>query len=144
MKPINSRRRLMRSLADGLPPAIAQQVHPYWRKNEREYWAMRDQLLDQYQGQWIGFADGVVVASGFRPVTVLQAAQQVTEHPYVICVGREAEPYRIRRTSFGYDATYAGEALPIISAEFRRASGCTGVVLDRVIPDTGADTSALP
>jgi len=134
----------MKSLADGLPPEIAQQIHPDWRKNEAAYWAVRDQLLAQYQGQWIGFADGRVVASGTRPVAVFHAAHQVAEHPYVICVGREDEPYRMRRTSFAYDTSYPGEALPVIRAEFRRFSGVPGLALDQVIPDTGADTSALP
>jgi predicted aspartyl protease len=32
----------------------------------------------------------------------------------------------------------------VISAEFRRVSGAPGSVLDRVITDTGADTSVLP
>ncbi len=31
-----------------------------------------------------------------------------------------------------------------MSVEFRAVSGTTGMVLDRVIPDTGADASALP
>jgi hypothetical protein len=134
----------MKSLADGLPPDIARQIHPDWRKNETAYWAVRDQLLPQYQGQWIGFADGAVVASGARPVLVFHAAHQVAEHPYIICVGRENEPYRMRRATFGYDASYAGEALPVIRAEFRRVSGAQGLMVDQVIPDTGADTSALP
>ena len=43
-----------------------------------------------------------------------------------------------------YDARYPGEALPLIGVEFRQASGSPGVVLDRVIPDTGADASVLP
>jgi hypothetical protein len=134
----------MKSLADGLPPEIAQQVHPDWRKNEAAYWAVRDQLLSQYQGQWIGFADGAVVAAGTRPVVVFHAAHQAAEHPYVICVGRENEPYRMRRANFAYDNSYPGEALPVIRAEFRRISGSQGLMLDQVIPDTGADTSALP
>jgi predicted aspartyl protease len=134
----------MKSLADGLPPEIAQQVHPDWRKNEAGYWAVRDQLLDQYDGLWIGFADGAVIASGTRPVVVFHAAHQAAEHPYVICVGREEQPYRMRRASFNYDSSYPGEALPVIRAEFRRASGVRGLVLDKVIPDTGADTTALP
>src|SRR5213078_2856307 len=54
------------------------------------------------------------------------------------------EPCRIRRISFPYDATYPSEALPLIRVEFRQASGSPGVVLDRVIPDTGADASVLP
>ncbi len=134
----------MNRLADGLPPEIARQVHPGWRKNEAAYWAVRDQLLGQYQGQWIGFADGRVVASGSRPVAVFHAAHQASEHPFITCVGRENEPYRMRRATFAYDSTYAGEPLPVILAEFRRVSGTTGLVFDRVITDTGADTTALP
>jgi len=65
----------MKSLADGLPPEIARQIHPEWRKNEAAYWAVRDHLLSQYQGQWIGFADGAVIASGTSPVAVFHAAE---------------------------------------------------------------------
>jgi hypothetical protein len=134
----------MNSLADGLPPEIARQVHPDWRKNEAAYWAARDQLLGQYQDQWIGFVDGRVVASGRRPVVVLHASRQIAQHPYVACVGREEMPYKMRRTIFAYDTSYPGEALPVIHAEFRRFSGITGRVFDRVITDTGADTTAMP
>src|SRR5579884_1227971 len=134
----------MNSLANGLPPDIAEQVHPEWRKNEAAYWAVRDQLLRQYQGQWIAFVDGQVISAGTRPVQVLQAARQSSEHPFIICVGREEEPYRLRRASFSYDTSYPGEPLPMLRVEFRRQSGVSGPVLDHVIADTGADTSALP
>ncbi|MBI3408367.1 MAG: hypothetical protein HY040_08420 [Planctomycetes bacterium] len=95
----------MKSLADGLPIHIAQQIHPDWRKHEAEYWAVRDQLLAQYQGLWIGFANGRIIASGTRPVVVFHAAHQVAEHPYMICVGREEEPYRMRRAGSLMTAT---------------------------------------
>jgi len=134
----------VKSVADQLPPEIAKQIHPARRRNEVDYWAVRDQLLDQYRGQWIGFADGKVVASGASPVAVFQAAEATQLHPFFICVGKEDEPCRIRRATFPYDASYSGEALPVISVEFRKASGSSGVVLDRVIPDTGADASILP
>jgi hypothetical protein len=134
----------MKSLAEGLPPEIATQIHPDWRKNEADYWLVRDQLLSQYQGQWIGFANGVVVASGTRPVVVFHDAHQVSEHPYVTCVGREGQPYRMRLATFNYDTSYSGEALPVIRAEFRRLSGVPGLALDGIIPDTGADTTVLP
>ncbi len=134
----------MKSIADQLPPEIARQIHPDRRKNEAGYWAVRDQLLDEYRGQWIGFAEGKVVASGSSPVTVFHAAEASGQHPFLICVGKEDQPCRIRRVAFPYDASYAGEALPLISVEFRLASGLPGVVLDRVIPDTGADASILP
>ena len=135
----------MKSLADGLPPEIARQVHPDWRKNEAAYWTVRDQLLAQYLGQWIGFANGAVKAVGATPLEVFLAVQQSARHPFVIRVGHEDEPwYRIRRTSFPYDTTYPSTALPVVSAEFRVASGAPGLLLDRVIPDTGADTTTLP
>src|SRR5258708_3167963 len=98
----------MKSIADQLPPEIAQQIHPDRRKNEAAYWAVRDQLLDQYRGQWIGFADGRVVASGTSPVSVFHAAESTGLHPFFICVGREEEPCRIRRARFLYDASYHG------------------------------------
>ena len=126
----------MDSLADGLPDEIARQIHPDWRKNEAAYWATRDQLLAQYRDQWIGFANGAVVASGRSPVEVFHAAHRAAEHPFFICVGREEEPCRIRRSSFRYDTSYPGEALPVIDVDFRQASGSRGVVLDRVIADT--------
>lgn len=86
----------MQSLADQLPPDIARQVHPDWRKNESAYWAARDRLLSQHQGQWIGFADGAVIASGTSPVAVFHAAEASGCHPFVTCVGREDEPCRMR------------------------------------------------
>ncbi len=134
----------MKSLADQLPPEIARQIPLDWRKNEADYWAVRDQLLGQYQGQWIGFADGAVVAAGASPVAVFHAAEASGRHPFVTCVGREDEPIRMRRSSFAYDASYPGEPLPILAIEFRPLKGAPGVLLDRVIADTGADASALP
>jgi len=35
----------MKSIADQLPPMIAAKIHPDWRKNEAEYWAIRDRLI---------------------------------------------------------------------------------------------------
>jgi hypothetical protein len=130
----------MKSIADQLPPEIARQIHPDRRKNEVDYWAVRDQLLEQYRDQWVGFADGRVIASGSSPVIVLQAAEASGRHPFFIGVGREQEPCRIRRVTFSYDASYPGEALPSITVEFRQTSGLAGVVLERVIPDPRAAT----
>lgn len=134
----------MKNIADQLPPEIARQIHPARRKNEAEYWGARDQLLDPYLGLWVGFADGRVVASGTSPVAVFHEAEATGLHPFFVCVGREEEPCRIRRSAFPYDLGYPGESLPLICVEFRQAGGSPGVVLDRVIPDTGADASVLP
>lgn len=134
----------MTRLADQLPPEIASRIHPDRRKNEAEYWAARDQLLLQYRDQWVGFADGRVIASGRSPVSVLHEAEATGLHPFVICVGQEAQPSRVRRVEFPYDADYHNESLPMIGVEFRAESGEPGVKLDRVIPDTGADATVLP
>src|SRR5438445_11836908 len=119
----------MKSLADRLPPEIARQIHPDWRKNETAYWAVRDQVLAQYQGQWIAFADGAVIAAAPTPLEVFLAVQQSGRHPFVIRVGHEDEPwYRIRRASFPDDITYPSAVLRVVSAEFRLASGVTSLL----------------
>src|SRR5580658_1574046 len=89
----------MKYIADQLPPEIARQIHPDRRKNEAAYWAVREQLLQQYNGQWIGFANGEVIASGGSPVTVFHAAESLGLHPFVICVGKKEQPCRIRRVT---------------------------------------------
>jgi exoribonuclease II len=61
----------MKTIADQLPPDVAAQIHSDRRKNELANREVRDQLLAQYKSQWIGFADGRVVASGASPVAVL-------------------------------------------------------------------------
>lgn len=132
------------TLIAGLPPEIAKRIHPDWQKNEADYWTQRDQLLTQYAHKWIGFAEGKVIASGTSPVEVLHTAQASGKHPFVTCVGHENEPNRMRRATFPYDSTYPSEPLPVITVEFRRQSGSAGLVLEHVIPDTGADASALP
>jgi hypothetical protein len=86
----------MKSIADQLPPEIARQLHRDRRKNEEAYWSIRDQLLEQYQGRRIGFADGGVIALGGSPVAVLHAAEATRLHPFFIYVGREEEACRIR------------------------------------------------
>jgi U32 family peptidase len=133
----------MKSLADELPPEIAKQIHPEWRKNEADYWAVREELLEKYRDRWIGFAGGEVIAVGTSPVFVFHAAEDSGRNPFVTCVGRENEPCRVRRSSFAYDTSYPGEPMPILDVEFRSASGASGVLLSNVILDTGADASAL-
>src|SRR5207253_7432073 len=134
----------MQSLVNGLPNEVAQRIHPDWQRNEAEYWANRAELLTRYRDQWIGFANSQVIVSGASPVDVLHTAQESGLHPFVTCVGRENEPSQMRRASFSYDSSYTNEALPVIEVEFRRQPTSPGLLMDRVIPDTGGDASALP
>jgi hypothetical protein len=139
-----ARDTIMPSLADGLPPEVAAALAPEWRANEAAYTAARPGLLATHTGQWVAFSDGAVIAAGSSPVEVLHAAAASSRHPYVARVGFETAPCRMRRVAFDYDTAHAGEPLPHLAAEFRTAPGVPGRMLDRVIPDTGADATALP
>lgn len=134
----------MPSIADGLPADVAARVHPAWRANEAAYWAARENLKANYEGQWVAFAGGAVVAAGNSAVDILRAARQSGLHPFVIRVGAESEPCRMRLATFAYDASYPNEPLPRIDAEFRPDGAASGAMMVGVIPDTGADASALP
>jgi hypothetical protein len=108
------------------PPEIARQIDPTWRNNEAAYWAVRDQLLRQYQGQWIGFANGAVIASGSSPVAVFHAAEATGKSPFVTCVGRENEPVRMRRSSFsvvGHERILGRDVLNRLDILFRGPVG---------------------
>lgn len=93
----------MKSLAEGLPPKVAGQVHPQWGDNERAYWTTRDGLLAQYGGKWVAFAEGSVIAFGPRPLEVFHAGQSSGRHPYIGRVGAEHEPCAMRRSSCFFD-----------------------------------------
>jgi hypothetical protein len=134
----------VRSLIEGLPPEIANRIHPDWRKNETEYWAQRGTLLEKYADQWIGFAEGRVIVSGTSPVEVFHAAQASGKHPFVTRVGHENEPNRMRRVSFPYDPTYPNEPFTCNEGRIPQQLSTPGLVLEHVIPDTGADASAIP
>ena len=133
----------MKSLADGLPPEIAQQIHPDWRKNEADYWDGSRNLLEEYRNKWVGFANGRVIASGTSPVAVFHAAHRAIIR-FVFALGAKMCRIRMRRATFTYDTDYDGEALPVLNVEFRVSSGVPDVLLEHVIADTGSDTTALP
>ena len=140
-------KNLMNNIADQLPPEVAFQLHPDRRKNEAAYWAVRDQLLDQYRGRWIGFADGKLVASGKRPVAVFHVAEATGLHPFFICVGREEQPCRIRRVAFPCDADYTSEALPSIRrvpGRIRNARFTAAVVVVMVAISTALPSAEPP
>jgi predicted aspartyl protease len=134
----------MSTLADGLPAEIKSHVHPDWVRNEAAYWAARADIAKRYTGLWVAFADGDVIAASERIVDVAHKAKQLGKHAFVTRVGFENVPQRIRRMAFTYDTNYHGEALPVIAVRFAESQDQAGKQFDRVIPDTGADSSVLP
>ena len=79
---------------------VCDKAHSDRRKNEAAYWAVRDQLVQQYHGQWIGFADGKVIASGSSPVAVFHAVEASGKRLFLVRVGNEEQPCRTRRVAF--------------------------------------------
>lgn len=101
----------MKYLFEQLPPDIAAQLHPDRKANEIAYWAAREELRAQYEGEWVGFADGRVVASGRIPVDVIHDGEQTGLYPFYICVGKEDQPCKIRRATIANDTNYPGQPL---------------------------------
>ena len=134
----------IQSFASGLPPEVAAAVHPQWKGNERSYWEHRDQLLAEHRGHWIAYDSGEVVVSGDSPADVLHRSKQMARHCYLVRVGCEDQPCRMRRVTFAYDRSYGEEPMPVIELDFKKAVDGLSARFDRVIVDTGADASAMP
>lgn len=131
--------------SQNLPPAQKKRLHEDFIENERLYWRMREQLLKQYEGQWVAIEGGKVVASGDNLFDVTDEVGRLGCHAYIARVGQEDSiVFTIRRREFAYDMTYQPFALPQAEVVFANYQGTGRQAYPDVIPDTGADLSALP
>jgi hypothetical protein len=136
---------MFRTQTANLPPEQKQRLHADFIANERTYLQMRDSLLSRYRGQWVAVANGKVIASGGNLLRVSEAAAAVGGHPYIALVGAEDQVvFRVRRAEFSYDPAYQPFALPQITVTFWNHPETQSQTFANVIPDTGADVSALP
>jgi len=128
-----------------LSPTLKKRLHKAFLENERLYWQTRDRLLHQYQGQWVAAVGGKVIASGDDLLDVTDQAGEKDPHAYITRVGQESNfAFAIRRSEFGYDTAYQPFALPQVEAVFSNYRGTGLQFYPDVVPDTGADISALP
>ncbi len=131
--------------SQNLPPEQRQRLHPDFLANERDYMAMRDQLLPRYRGQWVAVHDGQLIAADADLIAVTRAAGQVRGHPYIARVGEEdTTVFRLRVATFGYDRSYLPFPLPLITVTFWNDAETRTSTYSDVVADTGADMSALP
>ena len=122
-------------------------LHPDFLTNEQAYLNMRDNLLVQYQGQWVAVHVGKVIAAGPKLMEVMELASNWGGHPYIALVGSEdAVVFRVRRAVFAYDQMYQPFPLPLprLSATFWNHAETHSQKHADVIPDTGSDLSLLP
>ncbi len=128
-----------------LPLTHKKYLHQDFLDNESDYWKRRDQLMQRYYGQWVAIHGGQVVAHGNDLLDVLDGVGKLGCHAYVACVGQEDSViFTIRRREFTYDIAYRPFALPQAEVAFANYQGTERQLYPDVIPDTGADLSALP
>jgi hypothetical protein len=130
--------------SENLPLTQKKRLHKDFIENEKLYWRMREQLLKQYGGKWVAIEGGRVVASGDDLFDVTDEVGSLGCHAYIAQVGREDSLVFIIRREFTYDATYQPFALPQAEVIFFNYRGTARQLYPDVIPDTGADLSALP
>lgn len=124
-------------LVQQLLKSLLEAMSPDYLANEAEYWRVRDQLLLKYEGKWVAFDKGQVVAWGDDLMTVMnEAGQKGYSQAYIDKVGEEGElRVKCRQASFGYNQAYLPTALPQVAVTFTN--------FHQTRQHTGSDFSAL-
>jgi predicted aspartyl protease len=115
------------------------------KEEEKAYQAMREKLLKTHYGKWVVIAGGEVVASGDDFLVVMHSpAKQERKYAYFTRVGYEDKvEFKIRKTTFQYDAAYAPFPIPKANARFHNATGTASKEISDLVLDTGADVTCL-
>src|SRR5574341_464627 len=80
---------------------IKEEARQRFEREKQAYWAMREELLKQYLGQWVAVVNGQVVAVGNKMGKVMEEAFRKTKSKvmFVSEVGHEDRVLRIRQTA---------------------------------------------
>ena len=120
-------------------------LHQDFLDNERDYWKMRDRLMQEYKGQWVAIHNGRIIAHSNDLSDVTDEVGRLGCHAYIARVGEEDEViFTVRRKEFSYDMNYKPFALPKVEVIFSNYYRTRRQLYPDVIPDTGADLSVLP
>lgn len=131
--------------SQNLPPTHKKHLHQEFLENERDYWEMRDRLMQIYQGQWVAIHGAQVVASGNDLFDVTDKVGKLGCHAYIARVGEEdSVVFTVRLREFSYDVAYRPFALPRAEVTFSNYHQTGRRLYPDVIPDTGGDLSVLP
>jgi hypothetical protein len=108
------------------------------------YWAMREDLMRQYHGQWVAVVNGQVVAVGNKAGKVLEEAYRKTgsEIGFVAHVGYEQVVRKIRQATTGRHDGHYDPPMPMVTATVTNLSGDAQTETDFIV-DTGSDGTTL-
>jgi hypothetical protein len=123
---------------------IQEEARQRFEREKQAYWAMREELLKQYLGQWVAVVNGQVVAAGNKMGKVMEEAFRKTSSKvmYVSEVGHEDRVLRIRQIATGkYDRNYR-PAAPITTTPVSDLVETVPLDVDFLV-DTGADLTVL-
>jgi len=123
---------------------IKDEVHQRFEREKQAYWAMREELLKQYLGQWVAVVNGQIVAVGTKMGKVMEEAFRKTKSKvmFVSEVGHEDRVLRIRQQAAGkYDRHYR-PAAPIMTTSMSDLVETVPIDVEFLI-DTGADLTVL-
>jgi hypothetical protein len=110
---------MLRISTQNLPPVQKKHLHKDFLQNERDYWQMRERLMQEYPGRWLAIHQGKVVASGDDLMNVIDQVGKLGCHAYIAQVGQEDSlVFTIRRREFSYDLSYKPFALPCVKVIF--------------------------
>jgi hypothetical protein len=110
---------MLRTQTSNLSHDQQQRLHPDFLSNEQAYLSMRDNLMGQYQGQWVAVQGGKVIAAEPKLMDVTEKGFAGGGHPYIALVGAEdAVVFRARRAAFAYDRAYQPFPLPRVIGTF--------------------------
>jgi len=92
-----------------------------FKQDEKEYWQMREKLLEEYRGKWVAFHQKEILSFGNDLYQVtLEALQESKNGAFITKVGEEGKiTTKIRfRKELDYDMEYEPFPLPQARVKF--------------------------
>lgn len=91
-------------LTSKLPATQRDRLHAAFLDGERDYYRLRDGLLETHSGRWVAVHGGRLIAEGDSLFAVMKAVAHCGGHPFIARVGHEEDAaFRVRRAEFPYD-----------------------------------------
>ena len=97
-------------------------AHAGFEQDERDYWAMRDELLKHYHGKWVAVHKGRVTAAGDDFVQVTHEGSDEDGYAYCNLVGLEDQVVVTQRREYAYQEDYWPRPIPRVPVTVSNAN----------------------